>query len=538
MLSNNQRTNIVLLCILFQLIILFGIYMFSRSQFTFIFSVISYIPSLFVLLFSKKRKLFLLSVSLLFFSQHSLFLSAQPLWGYASGSDSISDLNIALNLNDQSHFEFGDIGYSRTYYSFYPVMHIFAVILSKISAISIMSIAKFVVPIINAILSSVSLYLLYGEIIADEKLRRLAVLTFSISWYYTLFHANFLREAYAFPISLLIIYSYIKILNKKYEYMFLTYVLFISLAYTHHVTTYMTIIISAVLFMGHYMYEKQTRGLYPVLFMIVILLISTAEIYPDVTINYLLNTVLSLENIFQTGTLTILPHRSLLTVLMSYSYYGIVGLVGLLGARAPNFILKMKETKERVYLPFILLFCILFIASVLLRISATAQWSYYMSHRAIIWAFLGGSILVVYGVDFLSSFISNKNLKYILVISIFCILAIGKFSQYPLVISDNSISQPVSFLRFQSALWLKENAIEGSLFLISYSGNVSNSPARHMSPYSNLRNYNLDWRNYEDFYGYMPFVGPFYSQYVNSPNVAVIYSNGEISIGYKSNFKR
>ncbi len=389
----------------------------------------------------------------------------------------------------------------------------------------------------NAMLSSIILYLLYGEIIDDEKLRKISVLMFSTSWYYTLFHANYLREVYAFPLSLLLIYSYIKMLKqKKYEYIYLTYLLYVSIVFTHHYTSYLTIIIATVISFGYYIYEKQIRGFYYLLSMIVILLICTSEIFSDVTISYIFNTVLSFKNILQTGTLTILPGRTLFELFMSLSYYMLIGLLMLLGLK--KLISTMRENGRNIYFPFIIFFCILFVVSILLRVSAAGQWSYYLSHRATIWAYLGISILMAYGFDVLTSLFSNEYLKHFLVILIFCILAIGKFSQYPPEISDGAIPQPVSFLRYQSALWLKDNANMGDWFLISYSENASNRLARHMSPYSNQRQYNLNWLDYEDFYGYIPFLGPFYSQYMNDANVAVIYSNGEVNIGYKSMLSR
>lgn len=537
LINKSDGKYVAYLSIIIQLIILYSIYVFARTEFIFIFSVISYIPSLVTLMYVKDKKLFFLSMLLLFISQHSLFLSAQPSWGYASGSDSINDLHVAMVLDGQDHFVFGEVGYGRMYYSYYPIMHIFTVILSKISLIPIMIIAKYIVPLLNVMITCMVLYIIYDKIVLDENIKRLSVLVFSLSWYYTLFYANFLREVYAFPLSLIIIYAFIQILNKNYKYIYVTYLLFLTLNFTHNYTSYMTIIIGTVLSIGYYIYEKESRGFYHILIMIIIVLVSTSEIFSDITITQILLTIFSFQDILQVGTISILPHRSLSERLISYSYYGILGLLSLIGILYLFY--KKDDREEKHYYPFFSFFFVLFIISVLIRLSASGQWSYYLSRRATIWSFIGVAILTSYGLDYVSSWITSrtsltrKNVTSILIIFSFCVLSIGKFYQFPSVISDSSIPQPVSYLVYEGATWLNDYSIDGNPILISHFRNASNSVARHMSPYTNLRPYNLDWLSYDNFGGYIPFVGPFYDQYLNDTSVDMIYSNGELTIGHK-----
>jgi len=57
-----------------------------------------------------------------------------------------------------------------------------------------------------------------------------------------------------------------------------------------------------------------------------------------------------------------------------------------------------------------------------------------------------------------------------------------------------------------------------------------------MAPYAYLREYFLNekkGRSYDKFSGYIPFVGEYFDQYENSPNVQMIYSNGDTKVGYK-----
>jgi hypothetical protein len=162
-----------------------------------------------------------------------------------------------------------------------------------------------------------------------------------------------------------------------------------------------------------------------------------------------------------------------------------------------------------------------------------------MSLRGTIWAFIGISILFALGIKHklnLGTHISSKS--YFAMLLIVCILAAGKFSQYPLLISDPTIAPAVTYPRYTTALWLREEAAHGSSILVApYESDMKAfDGSRSMAPYAYLKEYFLDetkGRSYNKFRGYIPLIGGFFDQYTASPNIQVIYSNGDVEVGYK-----
>jgi hypothetical protein len=87
-------------------------------------------------------------------------------------------------------------------------------------------------------------------------------------------------------------------------------------------------------------------------------------------------------------------------------------------------------------------------------------------------------------------------------------------------------------------LWLRENVANGSSFLVApYRVDIGAfETSRDMATYGYLKEYYLDNSKgvfYEDFKGYIPFVGGFFDQYRNSSLVQIIYSNNYADVGYQ-----
>jgi hypothetical protein len=183
-----------------------------------------------------------------------------------------------------------------------------------------------------------------------------------------------------------------------------------------------------------------------------------------------------------------------------------------------------------------------FLFCTLVRISISAgplSWAYDMALRGTIWAFIGISVITAIGVEYALKIHSHVSLKNMLIISlIICILAAGKFAQYPLAISDSTVAPYITYERYISALWLKEEATWGSNLLVAPVSSDSRAYeiSRNMAPYAYLKGYYLDEEKgftYEKFNGYIPLIGGFFDQYRDSLCVQVIYDNGDTKIGYK-----
>jgi hypothetical protein len=180
-----------------------------------------------------------------------------------------------------------------------------------------------------------------------------------------------------------------------------------------------------------------------------------------------------------------------------------------------------------------------FIVSTLLRLSTSADpwsWTYYMSLRGTIWAFIGISVVAAIGVTYILKLSNINKMKFFALLIIISVSALGKFSQYPILITEPT-DTPVTYSRYIAALWLKEETVHGTNILVAPESNIDAFDAsRCMAPYAYLKEYFLDetkGRTYEKFDGYVPFVGGFFDQYRYLPSVQIIYTDGDTEIGYK-----
>ena len=527
-----------------QLISLGLIWLLTRTPYIWILVVFSYFPTVVICLLagSKKSSVYvLISIVLLFVCQHAVFVFSQPLWGYSYQSDSINDLHLASVISEEKHFEFGATGYShRVEYSYYPMLHLFSVLLSQISGLNLSLIAVLFIPFLNATLVPILLYYLFGDFFGLEReARNFAVLIFSLSFYYAFFYSQFVREVYAFPLVLLCILIFVKNLREpKREYAILLPIIFLVVVMAHHISSYVLYAILALITVGANISHRNRNSNMTFLFMSTILIAYTAFVTLDFTFNQVEAASRGFLAIFEHESFSAMKTYSSGSQYLAYASYGIIGIASLIGG-----IRFLKVEKARRYYDVFLatlFFGLAFVLSVALRLSTSANqssWTYYMALRGTIWAFIG---IAVCSAVFLQSFLKRKRwkiFKWVMIIFLFSILAAGKFAQYPRIISDPSIPPRVSYQQYVSALWLKNETIHGSLMLIAppSEDNDAYETARSMAPYAYLRERFInEFFSFDDFTGYIPFVGEFYDQYRNNTSVNIIYSNGGVQIGYKA----
>jgi hypothetical protein len=219
---------------------------------------------------------------------------------------------------------------------------------------------------------------------------------------------------------------------------------------------------------------------------------------------------------------------------LAYAQYAIIGVFALVG----GLVLVRQKRKNRVIVTLLSFFALAFVLCVLLRLSTPADpWSftYYMSLRGTIWAFIGISIIVTLGMAYIFKLneVSRKGLAILMIV--ICILAAGKFAQYGTLVTDSS-SLPLTYPRYVSSQWLKEYTIHGSNILVAPSTGESDAfeGSRSIAPYAYLKEYFLDeeqGRIYARFSGYIPFIDKYYEQYRNLTGVNTIYSNEYTDIG-------
>jgi LPXTG-motif cell wall-anchored protein len=241
-----------------------------------------------------------------------------------------------------------------------------------------------------------------------------------------------------------------------------------------------------------------------------------------------------LQAIFQReGSPTIQRLGDPLTRDLAYTQYAIIGMLILIG----GLLLLRRKRKNWMVIGLLSFFVLAFALCLVLRLSTPADpWSftYYMSLRGTIWAFLGISIVAALGMAYVFR-LNRVSRKGIIVLTIIiCILAAGKFAQYGTIVTGSS-DLPLTYYRYASSQWLKAYSIHGSSILVAPS-NESDAfeGSRSIAPYAYLKEYFLDaehGRIYAKFHGYIPFIDEYFEQYSNLTGVNTMYSNGNTSIG-------
>lgn len=525
-----------------QLAILVGISLHTRTSLIWMWTISSFIPPMVICISTNEKKYVLPSLLLLFVSQHAIFVFTQPAWGYSFGSDPINDFHVAEVLSNESHFTLGQVGYaSRLSYSFYPLLHLFSITLNKISGVPLAVIAVYFVPLLNASLVCLSLYFINFIIFGlKSRQRNLATLFYVTCWYYTFFQAEFVRESFAFPFVLLSLWITNKaVKHSDRRYTILVPILLAAVILSHHISSYILLATLVILTLCYQIIYRSGKFNNFLLLMVVMLFAYVLFIVTTLFFQHVFYFYDALLSISHPATVSLMKPYPQWRIYLAISYYLIIIFLALTGGL--RLLTRLKENLG--ILTLIGFFTFIFLVCMLLRFSTPAHpwsWVYYMSLRGLIWGFIGFSILGALGVDHLlklESRISWK--KCFIMVLVICILAAGKFSQYPLIIGDPTISPSVTYPRYIAALWLREKTVHGSSFLVApYQLDITAFDAsRSMAPYAYLKEYFLDKAEYsfEKFSGYIPLIGGFFDQYKNLSNVQIIYNNGNAEIGYKSN---
>ena len=479
-----------------------------------------------------------------FLSQQAIFIFVNPVWGFSYGSDPINDFHTANLMLEQSHFDLGQLGYAtRTSYSYFPLLHLFTSTVTKISGIPLNFVAMYFIPILNSLLTSFALYFLIHNLTGLEgRERNLATLFFELSFVYTAFASQFVRETFAFPfvlLSLLMVTKLSQSSRNNQNFSFLFYIFFIAVVLSHHISSYLLIVLLAIMLLNQNVFLKNDRLNQKFFLSGLILGSYTLFVAWGFSITQITYTFEGLLAIFQTETSPSImgpyePWRRTIAL----TYYAILAVFTFVGG------IKLLRQKRKKWDIIVILsfFVFAFVLSTLLRLSTSADawgWTYYMSLRGTIWAFIGISILVAIGLNYALNLNKKVTLKKFFVVALIVgILAAGKFSQFPSFVDDPNVPLDVTFSRYNAALWLKENAIHGSILLVAPPeiDNEAFEGSRGMAPYAYLKEFFIEeerGRTYDKFSGYIPFIGGYFDQYRESPNVHIIYSNGDVEIGYK-----
>ena len=539
--TNSPAKGVLALLLASQLFLFVGMYMSARTTLMWFYGIISFVPALLICLYTAKKKYVLPSLILLFISQQAIWIFANNPWGFAFGSDAVNDLHMATVLSETNHFTLGQLGYTqRLSYSYYPMVHLFAVTLSKVTSLPLNFIAVYIVPFTSTALVTIALYGLNGTFFKlSGRQKGLATLLFQASFFYTAFQWQFIREVYAFPLTLLTLWVASKVaadFDKKY--VLLATLLIFAIVFSHQMSSYLLIVLLAVMTLSYSIFHRNHR-LWILFFLTVVILGGYTRFvtmsFSTSQINY---TLQGLQVIFdRSEAVTVLRRSSEFNLYLTYTYYLILAFTALVGIL--SFLRKKRRNWEAVSMIGFLTFA--FLICVMLRLSISANpwnWAYYMALRGTIWGFVGISVAASAGIFVMFRLKNNKRAAILASVILIAVLAAGKFAQYNALVTDTA-NTPVTESRYMASTWLRDVSIHGSNMLIaSYSiDNNAFEASRSMSPYAFLKEFFIDenenW-SLADYTGYVPFVGEVYEQYNNgTSHVNIIYSNGDTKLGFK-----
>lgn len=526
--------------VLFQVMFFVGIAFQVSAQSIWACAILSFVPPVFVCLFYTKDKYVIISLILLFVSQQAIFVFVNPSWGFSFGSDTINDFHIASVMSTTPHFELGHLGYvGRTSYSYFPMVHLFSVLFSDVSAIPLGTVALYSVPFLNAFLVTIALFYLNSGLFGLQgRERNIATLLFEVSFYYTAFQSQFIRETFAFPfvlLAILLLYRTTKSNNRSYSLMILLLAIVITLS--HQVTSYLFVAILALMALAFTFFNRNNRTNALALFGAVALAAYTFFVALSFSSTQWTMTLHGLQALFvRKGSTTIMASSSRVSFYLSMIYYAILVMLIFVGGVK---LLKEKR-KNRAVLAILAFFTIMFILSVLLRLSTSADpwsWTYYMGLRGTIWAFIGVSVLATVGLAWILKIARGGKTTMIVLVILISLLAAGKLSQFGPNFA-NPAGQPVTYTRYVAASWLKGVTVHGSNMLVApFQVDMAGfEAARDMAPYAYLTEYFVDEVHgpyFSQFDGYVAFVGSYYDQYANSTKIQIVYNNGLVEVGSK-----
>ena len=539
--KTKNRTIILAVLLCLQLAMFIGTVVQARTPFLWIWSIVSFVPAVAVCIFYSERKYVLASIVILFVSQQAVFVFINSSWGFAYGSDQINDFQTAELISENANFQLGQLGYSsRLSYSYYPMLHIFSAVFEHVSGLQLTTIALYLVPVLNALFVAVVLYYLNRDLFGLEgRTLNIATLLFQISFYYTSFDSQFVRESFAFPLVLFSLWIAARMASTKFRkdgsrYAAMAAISFVVVVLSHQISSYLMLIVLAIMAMGLAVFHRNSRLILPLLLMGTVLGAYTLFVTAGFTVTEGKLAFEGLLAIFQReGSPTIQRLGDPLTRDLAYTQYAIIGMLLLVGGLL---LLRLKR-KNWMVISLLSFFVLAFALCLVLRLSTPADpWSftYYMSLRGTIWAFLGISVLAAFGIAYVFRLKSISRKGFFALTIIVCILAAGKFAQYGAIVTG-STDLPLTYDRYVSSQWLKLYSVHGSTILVAPS-NESDAfeGSRSIAPYAYLKEYFLDeerGRIYSKFHGYIPFIDAYFEEYRNLTGVNTIYCNGNTSIG-------
>lgn len=170
-----------------------------------------------------------------------------PFYGLR-GADAYEDLAAAKGILS-SGFVMGDPQYIIKK-SFYPIIHIFGVLLSLITSIELFSVTKWFPSLVDIALILL-LYLLVRSIFKEDKIALLSVLLFTCLQHHILFSSLFIRETIALVLAVCSIYLYFS--AKHFPHPHANYALcivcLIETVFAHHLTSFMLLIFILIHFL-------------------------------------------------------------------------------------------------------------------------------------------------------------------------------------------------------------------------------------------------------------------------------------------------
>jgi len=182
----------------------------------------------------KKNPFILFEIFIIFFLLHLVYQL-----GYFGlrGSDTYHDFNFLKTILNNHHFILG-----TDMMSGWPLLHIFSSVISIITKIEPLFIAKFIPSFISSIIV-IPLYLLAYSIYKNKKIALFSCLVFGTVPQFVSFDALLIRETFALFFLILFFYIfYVLEQRKDYRLKFLLIILIPVIILSHHFTSFMLII--------------------------------------------------------------------------------------------------------------------------------------------------------------------------------------------------------------------------------------------------------------------------------------------------------
>jgi hypothetical protein len=183
-------------------------------------------------------KVVLLEIAVTCFVFHLIYQI--PYYGLR-GSDVYLDMASAKSILS-SGFVMGDPQYINLT-SYFPIIHIFGAVLSMISGIDLLSVAKWFPSLLDVALIPL-LYLLVQSIFKEKKIALLSTLLFACLQHNILFSSLFVRETIALVLAVCCVYLYLSAKHSPYprtNYT-LSIMCLVLTVFAHHLTSFMLLL--------------------------------------------------------------------------------------------------------------------------------------------------------------------------------------------------------------------------------------------------------------------------------------------------------